>query len=100
MGFIAGPDNPPFVLLRIGRVVSGSIAIALTVFMAVSAFAPALTAVSAISAMSVTFGESLTMMGFCADALTALMTSVRVRGFCPISVPVSLTCGQETLSSM
>jgi hypothetical protein len=41
IGLIAGPDKPPFTLLRTGSVVSTSIAIALNVFTAVNASAPA-----------------------------------------------------------
>src|SRR3972149_5385137 len=99
MGFMAGPDKPPTLLLSIGIAVSVSIAIALTVFITVSASAPALTAASAISVMLVTFGDNLTNTGFLTAVLTLLTTFFKISGVCPISDPVSLTCGHETLSS-
>ncbi len=86
-------------LLRIGRAVSVSIAIARTVFTAVRASAPAVVAACANLIMSVTLGDSLTMTGLLVAVLTLRMTSVSSFGFCPISEPVSLTWGHETLSS-
>ena len=41
---MAGPDKPPLRLLKIGRIVSESIAMALSVLTAVKASAPASTA--------------------------------------------------------
>jgi len=99
MGFMAGPESPPRVLLRIGRAVSVSMAMARTVFTAVRASAPAVVAACAISTMSVTFGDNLTITGLLVVALTWRMTCVSSLGFCPISEPVSFTCGHETLSS-
>jgi len=81
MGFMAGPESPPRLLLSIGSVVSASIVMALTVFTAVRASAPAFTAVSAASAMSVMFGDNFTMTGLCTAALTFLTTSNRTAGF-------------------
>jgi len=97
---MAGPDKPPLTLLRTGIWVSASIAMAFTVFMAVKASAPALTAVLAISVMSATLGDSFTITGFRVAALTLATTSAKSFGFCPISEPVYFTCGHETLSSM
>jgi hypothetical protein len=99
MGFTAGPESPPRLLLNTGKAVSASMAMARTVFMAVSASAPASAAACATSTMSVTFGDNLTITGFCTAALTLLMTSLSSAGFCPISEPVSFTCGHETFSS-
>ncbi len=99
MGFMAGPERPPRLLLNMGMAVSASIAMAFTVFIAVKASAPAFTAVSASAAMSVTFGDNFTMSGLRIAALTFLTTSANIAGFWLISEPVSLTCGQETLSS-
>ena len=99
MGFTAGPESPPRLLLRIGWAVSTSMAMARTEFIAVRASAPASAAACANWTMSVTFGDSLTMTGFCTAALTLRTVSLSTTGFCPISEPVSFTCGHETLSS-
>lgn len=76
-----------------------SIAIARTVLTAVSMSAPALTATLAKSTMFVTLGDNFTITGFLASVLTLEMTSSSSLGFCPISDPVSRTCGQDTFSS-
>ena len=99
MGFMAGPESPPRVLLSTGRAVSVSMAMARTVFTAVRASAPAFVAALASSVMFVTFGDSLTITGLLVAALTWCTTWVSRFGFCPISEPVSFTCGHDTLSS-
>ena len=66
---IAGPDKPPLMLLKIGRVVSESIAMAFNVFTAVKASAPASTAALADTVMSATFGDSFTMTGLLTGCL-------------------------------
>ena len=70
MGFMAGPESPPRVLLSTGKAVSASMAMARTVFTAVRASAPALVAACANSTISVTFGDSLTITGLLVAALT------------------------------
>jgi len=99
MGFMAGPESPPRVLLRMGRAVSVSIAMARTVFTAVKASAPDFVAACANSTMSVMLGDNLIITGLLVAALTWRITCLRSMGFCPISEPVFFTCGHETLSS-
>ena len=62
-GFMAGPDNPPVMLARIGLRSSISIAIPVSVFINETASAPLLSTASAIAAMSVTLGVSFAMIG-------------------------------------
>ena len=83
MGFIAGPDNPPVLLAKTGLQVSISITIAVKVFTRLSASAPASTAARAITLISVTVGDSLTIRTFCPAAfLTAdvLLKSKNING--------------------
>ena len=78
IGLIAGPDSPPILFESIGRVVSISIFMALTVFMAVKASAPASTAATAKSAIFDTLGVNFTKTGFLTAFLTSLTTLVTV----------------------
>jgi len=100
MGFMAGPDRPPILLASIGLWVSVSIVMARMVLMAVIASAPLLTAVLAISVMSVTLGVSFTMTGFFVALLTCFTICWTSFGFCPISEPVFFTWGHDMFSSM
>ena len=100
MGFMAGPDNPPNLLARIGRPVSVSIAIALTVFMAVMTSAPASSAALAISAMFATFGVNFAITGLLTVFFTSFTIFVSKIGSHPISAPDFLMCGHETFSSI
>ena len=68
--------------------------------MSESASAPADSAARAISAMSVTFGESLTMSGFFALAFAAETTSSTIFGCVPKAMPPHFTFGQEMFISM
>ena len=70
------------------------------VLMSESASAPADSAARAISAMSVTFGDSLTMSGFFAFAFAAETTSSTIFGCVPKAMPPHFTFGQEMFISM
>ena len=63
MGLMAGPLSPPKTLASLGRRVSTSTAMASRVLISEIPSAPPSSAARAISAMSVTFGESLAMSG-------------------------------------
>ena len=68
--------------------------------MSESASAPADSAARAISAISVTFGDSLTISGFFALALAAETTSSTIFGWVPNAMPPHFTFGQEMFISM
>ena len=63
MGLMAGPESPAVMLAMRGRRVLASMAMARKVLTRETASAPACSATEAISAMEVTLGESLTMIG-------------------------------------
>jgi hypothetical protein len=96
---MAGPERPPVTLVRIGLRKSTSTAIPFRVLTAVIASAPPLSAALAISAMSVTLGESLTKTGGFETSFTAVVTFSVFRQSAP-SIPISSsTLGQLTLTS-
>ena len=64
------------------------------------ASAPAPSTARAITVISVTLGDSLTISGSFVAARTARTTSSARRGSVPNATPPSLTFGQEMLSSM
>ena len=64
IGFTAAPDIPPVTVDRIGRLRSASIAIPSNVLINDTLSAPLSSAARAISVISVTFGESLTISVF------------------------------------
>ena len=99
-GNTAGPDRPPITLDRMGFLVSISMRMPSSVLMSESASAPAATAARAISVMSVTLGESLTMSGFFAFFFAAETTSVTMSGWVPNAMPPHLTFGQEMFISI
>ena len=63
-GFTAGPDNPPVIVDKTGRLRSASIAIPNNVLINDILSAPLSSAARAISVISVTFGESFTINVF------------------------------------
>ena len=69
MGLMAGPDRPPVRLASTGLRVSMSMTIAVNVLMRLRASAPASTAARAMTLISVTQGESLTMSTLVAGRL-------------------------------
>ena len=72
-GRTAGPDRPPVLLARIMRRFCTSTAMPVSVLIMEMASAPASCAAIAFSAISATFGVSLTISGWRAAALTALV---------------------------
>ena len=60
-GLTAGPESPPVLMLSRGRRLSTSMAIPIRVLMSDTLSAPSASTARAISAISVTLGESLTM---------------------------------------
>ena len=60
-GFTHGPDNPPVPILRLLRRRSMSTLIPIKVFMSETESAPSASTARAISAISVTLGDSFTM---------------------------------------
>ena len=82
-GSTAGPDRPPVFIFKTGRRVLVSMRIPRRVLMRDRASAPASSAARAISVMSVTLGESLTITGTCpacrfASRVTSAASSGRV----------------------
>ncbi len=63
MGLIAGPDNPPVLPPKCGRIVSKLITIESTVLISANPSAPASTTPFAIDTKSVTSGDSFAMIG-------------------------------------
>ncbi|KJU85557.1 hypothetical protein MBAV_002246 [Candidatus Magnetobacterium bavaricum] len=98
-GFMAGPDSPPMTLDNRGLLLSISIAMPVSVFISDRASAPAPTATLAISVMSVTFGESLTINGRDVACLTRPTTSARTTGLVPKTPQAASLFGQETFNS-
>ena len=83
-GSTAGPDRPPVFIFKMGRRVFTSIRIPRMVLMREMASAPAPSTALAISVMSVTLGDSLTITGTCpAWALATWVTSAASSGRVP-----------------
>src|SRR6185503_2291120 len=99
MGLMAGPESPPVTLVRRGLRVSTSMDMARKVLTRLMASAPDWAQVRAICATEVTFGESLTMMGRFATALTSRTRYSSEPQSDPKAMPPAWTLGQETLSS-
>ena len=99
MGFMAGPDNPPVMLPKMGRRVVMSMAMPVNVLMREMASAPAASTALAMVVMSVTLGDNLTMTGFFVLSLTLRVTAAAASGWVPKTMPPSLTFGQEILTS-
>ena len=75
IGFTAGPDKPPVIVESTGRLRSASTAIPNRVLIKDMLSAPALSTARAISVISVTLGDSLTMRLFLYTERTAFTTS-------------------------
>ena len=99
-GLIAGPESPPVMLASFGRRVSMSMAMPVMVLIREIESAPSASTLRAISVMSVTLGESLTIKGFSVLSLTALTTSDAESGYAPKAIPPDLTLGHEILTSI
>ena len=100
IGSIAGPDIPPILFFSIGLFVLISILIPRTVFISERASAPSASTDFAISAILVTFGDSLTTRGFLVACLTCLVIPAAPSHVAPKAIPPCLTLGQEILSSI
>ena len=87
IGKTALPENPPFIFFKTGFFVLRSILMPSNVFIRLTASAPPLSQAFAISVMSVTFGESLIIIGFVVTDLTALVTSSAADAFVPNAIP-------------
>ena len=77
-----------------------SMAMPIRVLINDSASAPAASPALAISAMSVTFGDSFRITGFFVCFFACVTTSAAAFGSVPKMMPPSLTFGQETFNSM
>ena len=100
MGRIAGPDRPPVMLPSLGRWLSISTAMARKVLATTSASAPAASAARAISAMSVTLGDSFTQRGReVRRRIAATARSVEATSLAK-ALPSSSRLGQEMLASI
>ena len=99
IGWIAGPESPPWTFARNGRRASTSIFIAGTVFVIERPSAPSSSAVRAKTAMSGTFGASFTRSGSRVAARTARTTDASVAGSVPNVAPPRCTFGHETFIS-
>ena len=101
-GRIAGPDRPPVMPARCGRIVSGLITMPSSVLMTETPVAPARTTAPAIETMSVTSGESFAKIGMRGSLwrLTAWMTSAADPASHANTWPRFSTFGHEMLTSM
>ena len=99
-GSTAGPDRPPVLLRIMGRRVRMSMRMPVRVLIMEMASAPALSAATAISEMSVTLGESFTIKGFL--AVLAHFRSDAVHALCGGAEldAALLHVGQEMFSSI
>ena len=98
---MAGPDSPPVVPARCGRIRSTSMAMPKVVLMSVSAVAPASRQAAAIMTMSVTSGLSLASSGMPSGSCsrTRAMTVPEACGSMAKTSPRRCTFGQEMLTS-
>ena len=99
-GFTAGPLSPPVAIDSTGRRFSMSIAMPINVLMSDTLSAPSASHARAISAMSVTLGESFTISVFLYRSRTALTTLAAPSHEVPNAIPPCFTLGQEMFSSM
>ena len=98
-GNTAGPDSPPVRLAMRGFFVFRSIRIPNRVLMRQMPSAPASAQALAISAMSVTLGESFMKTRFFVTAFTVRVTSAAALGSEPKFFPPAWTLGQEMFTS-
>ena len=99
-GRTAGPDKPPVLFAKIIFLRRTSTAMPVSVLIMETASAPALSAASAISEISVTFGESFTISGFLQCARTAFVMSSTPAQLVPNCTPPCFTFGQEMFISI
>ena len=99
---MAGPDNPPVLPASFGRIASISIAMPSSVFMRANPSAPALTTSRAIATMSVTSGESFTIIGSSPPMFlrTDSTTAREATGSQEKTRPRFSTLGQEIFTSI
>ena len=99
---MAGPDNPPVLPPKCGRIVSTLITIPRTVFMSANPSAPASTTPRAIETRSVTSGESFAIIGSSPPIIlrTPSITRLEASGSQAKTNPRFSTFGQEILTSM
>ena len=100
IGLMAGPESPPVMVESSGLRVLASTAIPSKVFITDKLSAPSASTARAISATSVTFGESFTINSFLYTFRTALTTSEASGQLTPKAIPPSFTFGHEILSSI
>ena len=98
-GLTAGPERPPVTVDRHGRRRSTSTAIPMSVLMSETASAPSASTARAISVMSVTLGDSLTMTTPGNASLTARVTAAAPSVVVPNAMPPCLTLGHDMLIS-
>ena len=99
-GRTAGPDSPPVIVDRYGRIFSTSMAMPIIVLISETASAPSDSTAFAISEISVTLGDSFTMTVPSNDFLTARVTDAAPSHVVPKAIPPCLTLGQDMLTSM
>src|SRR5947209_8196139 len=101
-GRMAGPDRPPYLPARAGRMVAGSMAMPSSVLISDRPSAPAATQALATATMSVTSGDSLANTGMSYRALprTAAITLPARCGSSANGCPASSALGQDRLTSM
>src|SRR5574344_2170966 len=100
IGLMAGPDNPPVTVESIGILLSASIAIPRKVFTKETLSAPPATTAFAISAISVTLGDNLTISVLLYTFLTSDVTLSAITQLVPKAIPPCFTLGQEIFNSI
>jgi len=100
IGLMAGPERPPVMVDSKGFRLSASMAIPRKVLTRETASAPAPSTARAISAISVTLGESLTIRVLSYTSRTASVTATADGQLTPKAMPPSFTLGQEIFSSI
>lgn len=93
------PDSPPNLLLSRGLENSGSMTIALRVFMATTASPPASCTARPMSWRMWVLGVSFAHTGMSTASLTAETMDPTIAGSVPTSMPYPFAWGQERLSS-
>ena len=98
-GLMPAPESPPNLLLRRGLANSGSMTIALSVFIATTASPPASWTARPMSCRMCVLGVSLAHTGIDTADFTAATMSRTIAGSVPTSIPYPLAWGQDRLSS-
>ena len=99
-GNTAGPESPPVLLRSTGRRVLISILIPKRVLISDTASAPSDSQARAISAMSVTLGDSFIITGLFVAERTIFVISAAPEQDTPNAAPPAFTLGQEMLTSI